>query len=146
MPVHTYARAPPSKKQQFLAVTYNFHSVLAIKGTLLRTHSHTHTAGQVAGSPTKMKDLLIPALWILLQVAVETSRYSCLLAGLPNKQQASLVDPADKPQGMARWRQERNKALIYAAQHLCVCVCVFGARKTGACTLVLKPSAFWVIR
>lgn len=60
MPTHTYACAAPlptQKKQQFLTVTYNFHCVLAIKSSLL----HTHTAGQVAGSPPKMKDFLIRA-------------------------------------------------------------------------------------
>lgn len=49
--------SPRKKKQQFLTVTYNFHCVLAIKSSLL----HTHTAGQVAGSPSKMKDFLIRA-------------------------------------------------------------------------------------
>lgn len=41
---HTYAcaRPPPlptQKKQQFLTVTYNFHCVLAIKSSLLHTHT-----------------------------------------------------------------------------------------------------------
>lgn len=59
---------------------------------------------------------------------METSQppcHSCLLAGVPNKQQASLVDPTDKPQCTTGRGQSVNVidiALIYDAEHVFVLV------------------------
>lgn len=122
--------------------------------------SKVHTVGWVAGVPSKMKDFLIQALWISLGVAMGTLQspcHSCLLAGVPNKQQASLVNPTDEPTRHYKSNAERNKNDRYSFDLRCstwlmcllVClfVCVGAMQIVNVCarTLVLKPSAFWVI-
>lgn len=122
MPVHTYARAPPSKKQQFLAVTYNFHSVLAIKGTLLRTHTHTQQA-RLLVHPLKWKTCLFGPYESHCRLPW---KHPATLVYLPDSQTNSRHHSSIPQTSRKVWQDEGRSVikLWYMLHNICVCVCL----------------------
>lgn len=118
---------PPSlcKKQQFLTVTYNFHCILAIKSSLL--HTHTQQA-RLLVHPLKWKTSLFRPDESHCRLPWKHPRFPASLVYLPDSQTNSRHHSAIPKTSRKVWQNEGRRVikLGYMLHEVsnCVWVCL----------------------